>query len=155
MNEELLKTMKRKLWLMGWVKIPLIAYTQPRLVSINDTEAIVSLKLRRRTRNHLKSMYFGAMAIAADVCGGIHAFYYAEKNKCQVSFAFKSMHAEFIQRAESDCLFSCKDGLKVQNAIEKSLSSGERINQNVEVIVTNSTQEKVAVFEMEISVKCK
>ncbi|MCB0401816.1 MAG: DUF4442 domain-containing protein [Flavobacteriales bacterium] len=155
MSDQLLKTMKRRLWLMGWVKIPLIAYTQPRLVSINDEQVEVSLKLRRRTRNHLKSMYFGALAIAADVCGGIHAFYYAEKLNCQVSFAFKSMHAEFMQRAESDCLFTCKDGLKVKAAMQESLQSGERINEKVCVQVSNSNHEPVAAFEMEISVKCK
>ena len=51
--------------LLGWIKIPLIGYVRPRLVNLDDNVAVVKIKLRRRTRNHLHSMYFGALAIGA------------------------------------------------------------------------------------------
>ena len=63
------------------------------------------IRLRRRTKNHLNSMYFGALAVGADVAGGVHAFYFSEKHNLKVSFAFKGMNAEFIMRAEADCIF--------------------------------------------------
>ncbi len=82
-------------------------------------------------------MYFGALAVGADVAGGIHAFYFAEKHNQKVSFAFKGMSCEFIMRAESDCIFVCKDGKKVEKAILKSKESGERINETTFVEVFN------------------
>ncbi len=100
-------------------------------------------------------MYFGALAIGADVSGGIHAFYFAEKHNQKVSFAFKGMSCEFIMRAESDCTFVSNDGKKVEAAILKSKATGDRINETTHVDVFNEGNELVATFEMIVSVKCK
>jgi len=140
---------------LGIFKIPLIGYTKPQLIALNDTSAKVKIKLRRRTKNHLNSMYFGALAIGADVAGGVHAFYYAEKHNKKVAFAFKGINAEFIMRAESDCSFVSNDGNKVEAAILKSIETGDRVNETTNVEVFNEQKELVANFEMIISVKCK
>lgn len=100
-------------------------------------------------------MYFGALAVGADVAGGIHAFYFANKYAKKVSFAFKGMECEFIKRAESDCIFISNDGHKVENAITKSIETGERINEKTTVNVYNLSHEIVAIFSMIVSVKCK
>ncbi len=154
MENKLLKKIKWNLFLMGKFKIPLLGYTGVKLDYISDSEARVSIKLKRRTKNHLNSMYFGAMAVGADVAGGIHAFYYALNMNKKISFAFKSMNAQFLKRAESDCVFISKDGEKVKNAVLQSISNNERINQKIKVVAFNSLHEPVAEFEMEISVKC-
>lgn len=156
MNDKaLFKRLKRQLWLLGKFRIPLIGYTGVRLESLDDDTAIVSVKLKRRTKNHLNSLYFGALAIGADVAGGIHAFYYAQKHNTKVSFAFKGMNAEFIMRAESDCIFISKDGKKVEAAIQKSLKTGDRVNETTVVEVFDQPNELVARFELIVSVKCK
>ena len=98
-------------------------------------------------------MYFGALAVGADVAGGIHAFYFAKKHDKKASFAFKSMHASFLKRAETDVFFVCYEGSKIENSILESVKTQTRINQNVTVRALNLQQEEVAVFTMEISVK--
>lgn len=153
--QELYKKMKRQLFLLGKFKIPLIGYSSPSLLELNDTSVKVKIKLKRRTKNHLNSMYFGALAIGADVAGGIHAFYYAEKQGKKVSFAFKGMSCEFIQRAESDCTFVSNDGKKVEDAILKSIATGDRVNETTHVEVFNVHNELVATFEMIVSVKVR
>lgn len=150
-----LKSMKWKLFLLGAVKIPLINFCRPRLIEMNDTTVKVKIKLRRRTKNHLKSMYFGALAVGADVAAGIHAFYFAEKSGKKVSFAFKGVKAEFLKRAESDITFVSTEGELVQKAFDSSADSGERVNQPINVIAYNTQQEEVATFEMIVSVKVK
>ena len=154
-KQALLKKMRRQIFLMGRFKIPLIGYTKPQLIAINDESVKVTVQLKRRTRNHLNSMYFGALAIGADVAGGIHAFYYAEQHQKDIAFAFKGMSCEFHQRAESDCTFVSEDGKKVEAAILASIASGERVNETTKVSVFNEQQELVATFELIISVKCK
>lgn len=99
-------------------------------------------------------MYFGVLAVGADIAGGIHAFYFAELADTKVSFAFKGMKAEFIKRAESDIIFESSNGELVRAAIEKSKLNGERINETVEVRAMDENDEIVARFEMIISVKC-
>jgi len=154
-KQKLLKKMKWQVFLLGKFKIPMLGFTGVKLVEINDTTSIVKIRLKRRTKNHLNSMYFGALAIGADVAGGIHAFYFAQLHNKKVKFAFKGMSCEFIKRAESDCTFISKDGKKVEDAILKSIATGDRVNETTHVEVFDAEQELVATFEMIVSVKCK
>ena len=64
------------------------------------------------------------------------------------------MECEFIKRAESDCIFISNDGKKVEDAIKKSIETGERINETTNVNVLNSENEVVAIFKLIVSVKC-
>lgn len=146
--------MKLNLFLLGKFKIPMLSYTGVKLIELNDNEAKVSIKLKRRTKNHLNSMYFGALAVGADVAGGIHAFYYAEKMNKKISFAFKGMNAQFLKRAETDCMFVSNDGKKVENAVLLSIKTKERVNETTKVIAYNLNNEVVAEFEMIVSIKC-
>lgn len=150
--------LKKYAWmlrLMGIFKIPLIGYVRPRLIEINDDEVLVRIRLRRRTKNHLKSMYFGALAVGADVTAGLHAFYFCDELNVRPSFAFKGMKAEFIKRAETDVEFCCNEGAIVRQQVLKAIQTNERQNHWVKVIAKDLKGEVVALFEMEISVKIK
>ncbi len=154
-NEVSLKKMKWMLFLLGFAKIPIIGFVKPKLITLNDDEAIVKIRLRRRSKNHLKSMYFGALAVGADVSAGLHAFYFAEQMGKKVSFAFKGMNVQFLMRAESDIVFISEDGAKVSDAMKRSLELGERINEPINVVAKNTNNEIVATFEMIVSVRVK
>lgn len=155
-NKEIsLRKMRWMLLLLGLFKIPMVGFVRPKLLLVDDTTVKVCIRLRRKTRNHLRSMYFGALAVGADIAGGIHAFYFAELSGFKVSFAFKGMHAEFIQRAESDVIFESNEGELVRNAILKSKSTGERVNESINVSAYNLKNEVVAKFQMIVSVKVK
>ena len=99
-----IRKMRWLMFLLGRVKIPLIGYTNPKLIAIDSQTVRVKIKLRRRTKNHLNSMYFGALAVGADIAGGIQVFYFSKLIGRDISFAFKGMNAEFIKRAESDII---------------------------------------------------
>lgn len=143
-------------WLFGKFKVPMIGYTKPKVVSIDDDQITIKLKLRRRTKNHLNSMYFGALAVGADVAGGLHSFYYADKLNKRISFAFKSFKADFLKRPEEDVLFKSQDGQLVRKALEQSSQTKQRVNQPIHVeAYTVKAQEKVADFVLEMSVKVK
>ena len=59
--------------LFGWLKIPLLASVRPSVVELSETRCVVKVPLRRWSKNHLGSMYFGALAIGADCAGGLLA----------------------------------------------------------------------------------
>lgn len=150
-----IRKMRWFLFVLGITKIPMIAYLRPKLLLVNDNDAVVKIRLRRRSKNHLKSMYFGALAVGADIAGGLHAFYFAEKMGQKVSFAFKGIKADFIKRAESDIIFKSTEGKLVEKAMRKSRSEGERVNQPIKIEAINSDQEIVATFELIVSVRVK
>lgn len=149
---------KRLLWLFGKFKVPMIGYCKPKLLLIDDEQIAVCIKLRRRTKNHLNSMYFGVLAVGADVAGGMHAFYHAEKSKLKASIVFKSFSAKFHKRPESDVTFISKDGLIVKQILEESAATKERVNKNIDIegfVNYPKAPEKVASFVLEVSVKVK
>ena len=154
-KEVSLSKIRWKLFLLGFFKIPLIGFVKPRIKVINEEDVEITISLRRRTKNHLSSMYFGALAVGADVAAGIHVFYLSEKNNQKVSFAFKSMQADFLKRAESEVRFVCNEGAKVGHMMQESLDKGERINDHVTVKAFNTSGEEVAVFLMGISIRVK
>lgn len=150
-----LKKMRRLLWLMGMFKIPMIAFVRPKLMLLDENSSQVRIKLKRRTKNHLKSMYFGSLAVGADMAAGLHAFYFAEESGVKVSFAFKAVKAEFLKRALTDVYFNSDEGQLVKKAFDEAMSTKERVNKWIKVEARNTDGEIVAVFDMEISVKVK
>ena len=138
---------------LGLLKIPMIGYVNPKLLVLNDETVKVKIKLKRRTKNHLNSMYFGALAVGADLTAGIHAFHFSKALNKKVSFAFKGMEAEFIKRAESDVTFVTNDGQLIKQAVYDSLAEKKRINKKVKVNAINQENEIVATFVMISSIK--
>lgn len=150
-----LSKIRRQLFLLGVFKIPMIGFVRPKLISLNDEELSVRIRLRRRTWNHLGSMYFGALAVGADLAAGLHAFYFSELKGYKTSLAFKGIRGEFIKRAESDVIFRCTEGQKILEVLEKSKAEGDRVNVPVEVKAYNSENEEVATFELILSLRVK
>jgi len=148
-----INTLRWKLFLLGFFRIPIIGFARPKLIEIDDAFVKVKIKLNRRTKNHLNSMYFGALAVGADIAGGIHVFYFSEIFGKKISFSFKGMKADFLKRAESDVDFESNEGELIKQAIEESIKSGERINQTITVKAYDKNREVIATFEMIASLK--
>ncbi|CEK09508.1 PaaI family thioesterase [Legionella hackeliae] len=144
------------LWTFGRFQIPLIGYLGPKLIKLNDQAIVVKIPLTRRSKNHLKSMYFGALAVGADLAGGMHSFYHAKQARLNVSVVFKSFKAQFLRRPEKDVYFVCNQGDIVKAMIEESKVKQERINKPIEIkalINYPDNPEEVATFILELSIK--
>jgi hypothetical protein len=134
----------------------MIGYLRPKIIKLNDKDIIVRIRLNRRSRNHLNSMYFGALSVGADIAGGLHAFYHADQNKNNILLAFKSFQAQFLKRPESDVYFVCNEGEQVKQMLVDSTQAGERVNKPIHIhAYTNYLHEpeEVAQFTLELSVK--
>lgn len=144
----------------GLFKIPLIFFCSPSVRELSDERCVIHIPLNRRTRNHLKSMYFGTLAVGADVAGGLIAMRLIDRAKAdsgaRVSLVFKDFKAEFLKRPESDVVFACEDGKAIQELVRKTLESGERENLPVRITATcpdQSGAEPVAEFVLTLSLK--
>ncbi len=139
-------------------KIPLIALIRPRLLAADAEHCVVRVPLTWLTRNHLRSMYFGALSIGADVAGGLIVMNMLRARRSRVAFLFKDFHADFLKRAEGAVVFTCLDGKKRTTLVDRAEQSVEREEDTV--IVTATVPEKmgdepVAVFQLTISMKKK
>jgi acyl-coenzyme A thioesterase PaaI-like protein len=148
-----LRRLRWLLRLMGWINIPMLGYVSPRLNFIDHEKAAVTIRLRRRTRNHLKSMYFGALAVGADVVAGMHVYYFCDREGVRPSFAFRSMQVDFHRRATTSVMFSTNEGVLVEELVKRAIETKERQNAVISVTATDKEGEVVATFKMGISVK--
>ncbi|MFA5960038.1 MAG: hypothetical protein WC785_05935 [Tatlockia sp.] len=144
------------LWTFGRFKVPLIGYLKPKIIRLDDKELVIKIPLSRRSKNHLHSMYFGALAVGADLAGGLHGFYHAKQAKVTISLLFKSFQAEFYRRPESDVYFVCNSGAIIQAMIKESKQTKQRINKPIEVqgmVNYPEKPEQIARFTLELSIK--
>ncbi len=154
----ILRRFKYFLWMFGHFKVPLIGHVKPKLIQIDDQKAIIRIPLKWRNKNHLNSMYFGVLSVGADLAGGLHGFYHADKAKVKASLAFKSFHADFIKRPHEAVYFVSEDGEKVAEMFVRSQKEQKRINEIVRVgaytgFENNPEPELVASFQLELSIK--
>lgn len=146
------------LWVLAVFKIPLIGYVNPKLVEWSPEKMVIKIKLRKKTRNHLGSMYFGALAVGADLAGGFHAYRIAEQKKCRLSIVFKYFRAEFIKRPEQDVYFVSYAGKEISDMIESTQVSQQRITQDIDIkafINYPKDPQCVAEFTLGLSLKVK
>jgi acyl-coenzyme A thioesterase PaaI-like protein len=142
----------------GWAfrYVFLLYFVKPAILEVNEERCEVVIPLNWRTRNHLKSMYFGALCIGADVSGGLIAFHLATKQKAKISFVFKDLKADFLKRAEDDVNFSCEDGPVIQELLKRTMETGERQEATVHVTARCPRKlgdEPVAQFALTLSLK--
>tara|TARA_Y100001934_G_C12144669_1_gene674294 strand:+ start:286 stop:765 length:480 start_codon:yes stop_codon:yes gene_type:complete len=141
--------------LFGFTKVAMIAYCRPRVIVFDDTTLEIKIPLNRRTRNHINTMYFGALSVGADITGGFLALPPIQKSKRKIILLFKDFNAKFLKRAESDVHFICKDGEAVKNLVDAAIKTQERQNFKLKIIAKTPkiSDDIVAEFELTLSLK--
>ena len=152
-----------KLWkdtvllrLFGWTKIPLLGFIQPRVRHMDADSCVIEVPLSWRTRNHLRSMYFGVLSAGADLAGGLLAMRIIQGSGKNVSLVFKDFKADFLKRAESRTLFVCHEGAQVRAFLDRVLASPDRQEMPVHVEAHSLIENKwecVARFTLTLSLK--
>ncbi len=139
----------------GFRKIPMLFFCRPSLVECDDTKVTLSIALKQRTRNHLGSMYFGALAVGADCAASLIAMNQIKSSGKNVSLIFKSLSANFLKRAEGDMHFNCVQGAEISALVLHAIETGERVVMQVKVIATvpSISNEHVAEFILVLSLK--
>ncbi len=142
--------------IFGLFKVPMLFYARPVVTELNAGRITVKIPLSRRNKNHLGSMYFGALAIGADCAGGIYAAKLIKESGENISFVFKDFEANFLQRPESDTYFTCKESEKIEALVKKAISDKVRVQETLRVTATCpevSGDKLVAEFKITLSLK--
>ena len=138
------------------LKIPVLLFLGPRVERLDEGGAVVRIPFGWRSRNHVGSMYFGALCAGADLAGGLPAARLIWARHRKVSLVFADVKGEFLKRADGDTLFTCEDGYAVAAAVRQADATGERVTLPVTVVATvpaKYADEPVARFTMGLSLK--
>ena len=140
------------------LRIPVLLFLGPRVLELDDEGCAVEIPLGWRSRNHLGSMYLGALCAGADLASGLEAARLVRERHRGVRLVFADLKADFLKRADGDVVFRCRDGRRIAEAVRSADESGERVTLPVEVVATvprKYGEEPVARFTMGLSLKRK
>jgi len=140
------------------VRIPSLLFLGPRVLELDEEGCAVEIPLRFRTRNHVGSMYIGALCAGADLASGLNAWRAIRSGHPRVVPIFKDLRADFTKRADGDVVFRSRDGRRVTEAVRWADQTGERVTLPVEVVATvprKYAEEPVARFTMGLSLRQK
>jgi acyl-coenzyme A thioesterase PaaI-like protein len=141
--------------LFSLTRIPMLAFIRPAVADITPERIVVEIRLSRRTRNHLGSMYFAALCAGADCAAGGLAMHFIRREKAHISMVFKDFQASFERRADGDVHFICEQGRDIAQLVRLAAESAERVERQFEVLAIAPTQggERVATFKLTLSLK--
>jgi len=134
----------------------MIFYCRPSVIDISSNSVTVKIPLLRRNRNHVGSMYLGALSVGADITSAMLSLAIIKKSKKKIIPIFKDFHADYLKRAEGDVHFVCDQGLKIKTMIEKTISQNNRVNEKIDVLAyvpSKLGEEVVAKFSLTLSIK--
>ena len=139
----------------GLTRIPLLFYVGVSVAELSPERMVIRIPLKRRTKNHLGSMYFGVLCVGADCAPGAFAMYLIRQQPERIAMVFKDFQAEFLKRAEGDVHFICDQGKEVTELVALAAASSERVERQIDVIATVPTlsDEPVARFKLTLSLK--
>jgi len=155
-NEQSLNEAKQLLEQFGKDFVPMIGFCQAELVQIDEKCCEIVLPLTSHTKNHLGSMYFGALHVGADCAAGMMAMRSIQRSGYNISLVFKNSQANFFKRPDGDVHFLCTGGLESAHLVEKAQSSDERQECALKVEATVPAKygnEVVAQFQLTLSLK--
>jgi acyl-coenzyme A thioesterase PaaI-like protein len=103
--------------------IPLAHGLRVSVVEVTDTRAELFMPLRRRARNHVGSMYFGAQMTLADLAAGVLIFRRFPPGP----------YGALIKRVEADFLAKAKTGLRCICSVDEEASAAfEQVRTSAE-----------------------
>jgi acyl-coenzyme A thioesterase PaaI-like protein len=140
------------------LRVPVLLFLGPRVERLDRERCEISIPLRWRSRNHVGSMYFGALCAGADVAGGLAAYVRIRERRSRAVLVFGSVEGRFLKRADGDVRFACADVARLDAAVEEADRTGERVTVPVEVVATVPSRygdEPVATFRLDLSMKVK
>lgn len=136
-------------------KLPSAYLSGVRVSSINDTEAIATVKYKWINQNPFKSMYWATQGMASELVTGILVMQEIERSGKKISMLVTSQNGEFYKKARGKITFICKDGKKIKEVIEEAIATGEGQSLVLTAEGFDEEYETVSKFEYNWGIKVK
>jgi acyl-coenzyme A thioesterase PaaI-like protein len=136
-----------KLRLFMLRKLPLAWLAGLRLVALSPEAATVTIRYKYLTQNPFRSIYFAALAMAAELASGIQAMLHTQGGG-SVSMLVVGLQAEFTKKAVGLITFSCPDGVAIATAIAECRATGEGRTVTCTSTGRDEADDVVAVFRV-------
>jgi hypothetical protein len=136
-------------------KLPSAFICGVRVKTIDATECIVSVKHCWINQNPFQSMYFAVQAMGAELSTGALVMYHIQKSGKKISMLVANNKGNFTKKATGLITFSCKDGHLIEEAIQKTIATGEGQTFWMKSIGMNEQGIQVSEMDFEWSIRVK
>ena len=143
-----------KMWLYFFTKLPSCLYWGIRIKKVTHEKGEVTIRLSRRTQNPFKSMYFAAQCGAAELSNGLLASI-AIKGQRKTSMLITNVEAKFVKKATGLITFTCDEGNRIIETVEKAIRTAEGQVVTVTAVGTNEAGQVVSEIKYTWSFKVK
>ncbi|MFV9484858.1 DUF4442 domain-containing protein [Christiangramia sp. ASW11-125] len=137
------------------LKLPSAWLCGVRVKHIDETECAVGVTHRWINQNPFNSMYFAVQAMAAELSTGALVIGKIQESGKKISMLVAQNKSVFSKKATGKISFTCHDGQKVKEAIDRTIATGEGQTMWMKAIGLNEEGVEVSVFEFEWTVKLK
>ena len=136
-------------------KLPSAYISGIRVTSITEKEAMATVKHQWINQNPFKSLYWATQGMASELVTGILVMKKIADSGKKISMLVTEQTGTFTKKATGRITFICKDGDKIEEAIQKTIDTGEGQTLIMDAEGFNEEYESVSKFEYTWSVKIK
>ena len=136
-------------------KLPSVFLTGVRVKTIDDNTCTVTVKFRWINQNPFKSMFWAVQGMAAELATGALVIGKIRESGKKVSMLVTSNNAVFTKKAIGKITFTCNDGHLIDDALKKTIATGEGETLWMQAIGKNEEGVIVSTFNFEWSVRVK
>lgn len=148
-----LNTNKLNTFLM--FKLPSAWLCGVRVKEITSSYCRVGVKHRWINQNPFNSMYFAVQAMAAELSTGALVMNQIQQSGKKISMLVKSNNSSFSKKATGRINFECGDGERIEEAIQRSVATGEGQTFWMKSTGKNEEGAEVSEFNFEWTIKVK
>ncbi len=136
-------------------KLPSAFWSGVRTKVITENKCVVTVKHRWFNQNPFKSMYFAVQAMAAELSTGALVMLHIKNSKRNISMLVANNKANFSKKATGRITFTCQDGHLIEEAIKKTIDTGEGQTFWMKSIGVDEKGNQVSEMDFEWSVRLK
>ena len=108
-----------------FLKLPSAFFCGVRVKSISIEKCVATVKYRWLNQNPFNSMYFAVQAMAAELTTGALVMYQIKKSGKHISMLVANNKGNYSKKAIGRITFTCNEGHAIEEAIQKTIASGE------------------------------
>lgn len=136
-------------------KLPSAFWCGVRVKSINNKECVVTVKHRWFNQNPFNSMYFAVQAMAAELTTGALVMGKIKESGKNISMLVANNNGNYTKKARGRITYICRGGSLIDQAIKKTIETGEGQTFWMKSIGTDENGDQVAELNFEWSVRLK
>ncbi|WP_372744766.1 DUF4442 domain-containing protein [Lutibacter sp.] len=136
-------------------KLPSAFICGVKLKELDSQKAVVSVKHKWINQNPFNSMYFAVQSMAAELSTGAIVIKKIKESNKKISMLVTNHQGAFTKKAVGLIKFTCTDGFLIDEALKKTIETGEGQTIIMKSIGINEQGEQVSKYEFEWSVKLK